>query len=282
VRALEKDARRIEDVVSMSAELEDCDLIVDLHGNARTRLLTFRQKAPVLRAPSYRWRRSRWVHARWSAPPAVPHALERYARSLVPIGVVAAGAPRMHAGAENEAWAADWMKHAGWNAPPIALCPGAHHATKRWPEPRWIELDRQLASLGIPRLYASTAGERRALAALAEAVERDASARWCVEPLGRVAALLSHARAAVCGDTGLMHLSAARGVRVVAMFGSTSPVLGFAPAGTGHRVICRNLECQPCTLHGRERCPRGHFRCMLEITPETVVAELSAALTGGR
>ena len=40
VRVLERDARRLEDLVSMSAELEDCDLIVDLHGNSRTRLLT--------------------------------------------------------------------------------------------------------------------------------------------------------------------------------------------------------------------------------------------------
>src|SRR5205823_7882649 len=38
VRALEEDARRIEDLVSMSAELEPCDLIVDLHGNTRTRV----------------------------------------------------------------------------------------------------------------------------------------------------------------------------------------------------------------------------------------------------
>jgi ribosomal protein S8 len=50
----ERDARRVEDLVSMSAELEDCDLIVDLHGSLRTRVLTFRQRAPVLRAASRR------------------------------------------------------------------------------------------------------------------------------------------------------------------------------------------------------------------------------------
>ena len=49
VRTLERDARRIEDVVSMGAELEDTGLIVDLHGSARTRVLTFRQKGIVLR-----------------------------------------------------------------------------------------------------------------------------------------------------------------------------------------------------------------------------------------
>ncbi|HKQ58717.1 MAG TPA: hypothetical protein VJY35_12685, partial [Candidatus Eisenbacteria bacterium] len=58
VRVLEREGRKLEDLLSMSAELEDADLIVDLHGNLRTRLLTFRQKAPVLRSPSYRLARS--------------------------------------------------------------------------------------------------------------------------------------------------------------------------------------------------------------------------------
>ena len=44
VRALERDARKLEDLVSMSAELEDCDLVVDLHGSLRTHLLCLRQK----------------------------------------------------------------------------------------------------------------------------------------------------------------------------------------------------------------------------------------------
>jgi heptosyltransferase-2 len=67
-----------------------------------------------------------------------------------------------------------------------------------------------------------------------------------------------------------MHLAAARGCRVTALFGSTAPELGFAPAGAGHAVLCRHEPCQPCTLHGREACPLGHFRCMLEIAPEEV------------
>ena len=41
VRVLEREARKIEDLVSMSAELEECDLIVDLHHNLRTRMLTW-------------------------------------------------------------------------------------------------------------------------------------------------------------------------------------------------------------------------------------------------
>ena len=80
-------------------------------------------------------------------------------------------------------------------------------------------------------------------------------------------------------DTGLMHLAAACGLRVVALFGSTSPVLGFAPCGRGaRRAVPRPIACQPCTLHGRERCPLGHFRCMTSISVDEVVGKLGPLL----
>src|SRR5262249_18291168 len=152
----------------------------------------------------------------------------------------------------------------------IALCPGARHATKRWPEERWCALDERLAAAGWSRLVMSTQAERRQLPALAARVAADPAARWVVEPLARVPALLGRCTVAVTDGSGLTHLAAARGTRVVALFGSTSPVLGFAPVGEGHAVLCRELSCQPCTLHGRERCPRGHFRCMTTIEPAEV------------
>jgi len=51
-------------------------------------------------------------------------------------------------------------------------------------------------------------------------------------------------------------------------------VLGFAPAGAGHQVLCRREPCQPCTLHGREACPLGHFRCMTAIETGDVLESL--------
>ena len=75
-----------------------------------------------------------------------------------------------------------------------------------------------------------------------------------------------------------MHLAAARGLRVAALFGSTAPELGFAPVGEGHVVLCRHEPCQPCTVHGLERCPKGHFRCMRELRPDTVEQALRPLL----
>ena len=276
VRRLEADARRVEDLVSMSAELEECDLIVDLHGSLRTRLLTFRQRAPVLRTASYRIGRARWVRARWTRPRALPPALERYARALRPLGLAATGPPRMAVGAESEAWAGEWLRSWPGAGAPLALCPGARHFTKRWPEEHWVALHRGLRERGARLLYLSLESERRASPALAACAEGDPGVRWCTEPLARMAALLSHCAGAVTQDSGLMHVAAARGVHVVALFGSTSPALGFAPAGAGHVVLCRNEPCQPCTLHGRETCPKRHFDCMRKLDPREVLAGIAA------
>lgn len=265
VRVLERDARKLEDLISMSAELEDCDLIVDLHASLRTRVLTFRQKAPVLVAPTHRWLRERWVRAKWSRPAPAPHALERYASALAALRVSAPGLPELHAGAEAEAWAAAFIAERGLERRPLALAPGAQHATKCWPEASWVALTEQAAAAGVPLLVFSTPSEKRALSALARAIESNPMAVWVTEPLARAAALLSHAAAAITHDSGLMHMAAARGLRLVALFGSTSPVLGFAPSGPGHRVLGRDLPCRPCTVHGREACPLGHFRCMRDL-----------------
>lgn len=282
VRVLEKDARRVEDLVSMSAELEGCDLIVDLHGSARTRLLTFRQKAPVLRAPSLRLERERWVRARWTRPGPVSHVLERYAEAIRPLGLTAPGTPGVEAGADAEAWAESWM--AGWNLdrPPVALCPGAGHFTKRWPEERWAHLIARLRAERQAVLLFSLDRERRAVPGLDRAAADDPLVRWSTEPLPRMAALLSRCSTAVANDSGLMHLAAARGLRVVAIFGSTAPELGFAPAGEGHVVVCRHEPCQPCTLHGRPACPKGHFNCMRLIAPEEIAASAIAVASGAR
>lgn len=272
VRELERDARRIEDLVSMSAELEDCDLIVDLHASARTRLLTFRQRGPVLRVHGRRLQRERWVRARWSRPRPMPHVTARYAEVVAPLGVAPDGPPRVHTSEAAHEWARVSLATLAGGKPCVALCPGARHATKCWPEERWCELESRLGALGLARVVLSTPAERRGLARLAAQVEKAEAASWCAEPLERVTALLSGCVLAVTHDSGLMHLAAACGRPVVALFGSTSPVLGFAPSGEGHAVLCRDLACQPCTLHGRERCPLGHFRCMTEISVDEVVA----------
>jgi len=82
----------------------------------------------------------------------------------------------------------------------------------------------------------------------------------------------------VTNDSGPMHLAAAAGVPVVAIFGATSRELGFFPYGNGHRVVEAELACRPCGLHGGRDCPEGHFLCMKLVTVPQVLDACRAVL----
>ena len=79
--------------------------------------------------------------------------------------------------------------------------------------------------------------------------------------LKELAALLTLANAVVCTDTGVMHLAAAMGAKLVALFGPTAP-WRTGPHGSGHVVLRAGLDCSPCF----ERfC--GDLKCMKQISP---------------
>ena len=79
----------------------------------------------------------------------------------------------------------------------------------------------------------------------------------------------------VANDSGPMHLARALGVPTLALFGSTDPgMFDF----TGHHVLFAGVPCSPCSFFGRRRCPRGHFRCMLDLDVDCAWAALEPLL----
>ena len=89
------------------------------------------------------------------------------------------------------------------------------------------------------------------------------------------AALIRKSSLMVANDSAAGHLAAAVGTRVLSIFGPTVPAFGFAPYGENNLVIEHpDLYCRPCRIHGSKKCPEKHFRCMLEIKPETVLKDI--------
>jgi heptosyltransferase-2 len=86
---------------------------------------------------------------------------------------------------------------------------------------------------------------------------------------------ISKGKVLVTNDTGLMHMGTAVRTPVLAIFGSTVRELGFFPYRSVSSIIENtNLTCRPCSHIGRNKCPKGHFKCMEDISSEQVYIEL--------
>lgn len=154
--------------------------------------------------------------------------------------------------------------------------PGAAWATKRWPARRFAELCRRLRSENLtPVLLGGPAD-----AALGAEIAQASGAADLVgkTDLEELASLMGRLSLFVTNDSGPMHLAAAAGVPVVAIFGATTRELGFFPYGAGHKVVEAELRCRPCGLHGAAACPEGHFLCMRLISVERVHRACQEAL----
>lgn len=151
--------------------------------------------------------------------------------------------------------------------PVLGIVPGAEYGpSKRWPVERWGELARDLAGTGWRVWVFGSPKEvelgRRVKEVGGDAV-RDLTGRT---ELADVVDLMDLCGTVVTNDSGLMHVAAAVGARVVALFGSTNP--GHTPPLTDRKtVLWLDLECSPCH---EPVCPLGHHHCMTKISVERV------------
>jgi heptosyltransferase-2 len=83
--------------------------------------------------------------------------------------------------------------------------------------------------------------------------------------------LLAACDTVVSNDSGLMHISAAVGANVIAVYGSSSP--DYTPPLTDKLTIVHtNIECRPCF---KRECPLGHMDCLNKLEPEQVIKHLN-------
>jgi heptosyltransferase-2 len=148
----------------------------------------------------------------------------------------------------------------GIQGPYGVFCPGAEYGpAKRWPYFRELSarLEAQTVILG-------SGNDREAAQGI--------SGRNLVgeTSLDEAIALIAGADYVVTNDSGLMHIAAALGRPQVALFGSSSP-RHTPPLSSAARVLWLAVECSPCF---ERECPLGHFRCMREMTVESVLEEI--------
>jgi heptosyltransferase-1 len=155
----------------------------------------------------------------------------------------------------------------------VLLNPGAGWGAKRWPAERFGQVAQRLAKDGIKSLVNFGPGEE----SLARSVE-DASSGSALRiacSLTELIAFTHRARLFIGGDTGPMHLAAALGVPVVALFGPTDPARN-GPFGT-HGAVLRSPN-SPTTHARRAQADAG----LLEIGVDQVVTAAHQLLRNDR
>ena len=157
--------------------------------------------------------------------------------------------------------------------PLAVLHPGARWASKLWPPASWAHLAEWLRGQGFRVAVTGSAADRELAASLTAQCRAPLLNLAGRTSLAELAGVLRRARLAVTTDTGAMHLAAALGTKVVALFGPTAP-WRTGPFGDGHLVVRLGLPCSPCF---KRRCPEP--RCLTDLTPEMVAAACEKILS---
>ncbi|HNR35328.1 MAG TPA: glycosyltransferase family 9 protein [Candidatus Hydrogenedentes bacterium] len=135
----------------------------------------------------------------------------------------------------------------GDNRPLVAMQCGAKRPANRWMPERFVEVGRRLIEEhGVHILLTGGPGERT----LADEVARGIGGH-CTSLAGEtsvtdLAILLERCVLLVSNDTGTMHVAAAMGVPVVAIFSARDHPFRWYPYGTHHCVLRHDVECSPC------------------------------------
>lgn len=149
--------------------------------------------------------------------------------------------------------------------PLVAINPQATWPTKLWFEESFAELADRLRERGCEVVFTGSPDDRPAVERICAEMKMSALNLAGDTSLLELASLYQEAGVVVSTDTGPMHIAAAAGARVVAIFGSTAP-WRTGPWGGQHLVLRADLDCSPCLKKGCER----DRECMRQITVEMV------------
>jgi len=270
------------------------DLLIDLHGNIRSRLVALVSDAQYVTRYDKR-RFARMLMVAISAQSIfVPHTVDRYLDVLQRLNNSNIGTsaepsltkkdklPRLVVDASASAEVANRLAEAGIESdvPVLGVAPGASHAPKRWLPDRFAEVADHVAEFhGMVILLIGGAEDRPIADKIAKAMRRQA-VNWSGKTdLSLLPAVVKRCRILVSNDSGPMHVATAVGTPIVGIFGATHPRLGFAPLGIEDTAVTLDLPCSPCSLHGDRVCRFGTHACMEDLTSQRVINELNTRLS---
>jgi ADP-heptose:LPS heptosyltransferase len=267
--------------------------VFDFDNNERTALIARLSGAPFRatlwhegRSPRLGWF---YTHRQYD-PPArheQRHITDYYLSLLATAGVpVVTREVRLSPSEADMAVARDLIARCLGPAPEaraglLLLHPGSRSAFRIWPAARFAQVcDRAQAELGVRAALVGAPGERELLTGIAQLATRPLAIIDSPLSVGQLAGLMSLADLLLCHDSGPMHIAAAVGTPVVALYGAQNAAI-WRPIGDRHVILQPPLPCRNCVAPGV--CVQGDsYRnyCVRNLTVEQVFEAVRTQLVG--
>lgn len=164
----------------------------------------------------------------------------------------------------------------GRERPLVALQVGASRESRQWPGESFAELARRLVAGGFEVVVVGGGADRERAATLVEAAGPGAASICGRTDLQALGGVLERTRLLVTGDTGPMHMAAAVGTPVVALFFGPALPFDTGPYGRDHVLLHAAVPCAPCEHMVRCLAPF----CRDEIRPDLVEAAVRFRVAG--
>lgn len=290
-------------------QLSQCDVVVDLQTNHRSRRVTrhLRKKGiRVFSADKLNWPRMRLVLSGWLRGRVLrlPESrlkpekqqyrmmLDALRGALQSLGYDDSAAFERSRPALNvdslRGTAVSWDRETDFGSW-LAVGAGASYPTKRAPTEVLVDVLTDLSknwpeNQPFPGLLLVGGTEDRAAS-----VTLTDSVRWAGPVINLTGKLsldetmlaLSKASVLLSNDSGLAHIAEAVGRPVAVLFGPTIESFGFTPQGAASKAFSASLGCRPCSKHGKLSCRYGDQLCFRSIDTRSVSSYLAGVLRSG-
>ncbi|MCX7875022.1 MAG: glycosyltransferase family 9 protein [Melioribacteraceae bacterium] len=257
------------DFSEIKKKLNKYNLIIDLQNNLNSKRLTFNHKSTVYKFRKPTLKKLILVNFKVDLLKKENTIVERYANAAK-LNLDDFGLDIFYNGKKIEREPNERKI--------IGICPGAKHRTKRWLTEYFIDIGNKLVELGYEIAIFGGTSEKELCDEINKGIKNSTNYQNNNE-LFETALNMKSCSLIITNDSGLMHLAAAINIPIVAIFGSTVKSFGFVPYKVKNLIIENNsIDCRPCSHIGKNDCPKRHFKCMRDITPESVLSQIKIFL----
>jgi len=261
---------------------EEFDRVIDLQKSIRSHKVKRKLKIPSNTFPKINIEKWLLVNFKIDRLPDI-HIVDRYFEAVKSIGVV------------NDNQGLEYYIPAEDEVAPenidnrlkeryISIVIGGQHSTKIMPPEKVAEI---ISRINNPIVLLGGKEDRVRGDEIIKLGQDSDIINTCGElNLNQSASLLRSSEVVIANDTGLMHIAAAFHKKTISIWGNTVPGFGMYPymPGEEEKVVISEvsgLKCRPCSKLGYSKCPKKHFRCMMDQDVDAIIEKVNDFMVKG-